>query len=321
MAKAVFESKADVVVLDLEDAVAPSRKADARSSLKSFFSLPSVSGSSSSSSSGSGSSFNSSDISSVAPSSRRADIVVRVNCPKSSPWGVDDLALLSQLLRSQGAEGSISAVLLPKVESSAGATSAREQLNDGGSTPLWAMIETARGVINCVEIARSEAVEGLVFGSNDLTKDLRAQHTPSREPLLYAMSRCVLAARSEGKAVLDGVHIDIKDLSGLRDSCAQGRALGFDGKSLIHPMQVPVANECFSPSAAELAHAHAVVAAWDAAAGSGADSSGSGSREQGVIVVNGQMIEALHVEQARLLLQEQAAIDSAAAAAHSQTQQ
>jgi citrate lyase subunit beta/citryl-CoA lyase len=135
----------------------------------------------------------------------------------------------------------------------------------------------------------------LVFGSNDLTKELRAKHTFSREPLLFSMSQCILAARAERKRVLDGVHINLTDDVGLAASCEQGRNLGFDGKTLIHPNQVLVANDAYSPSSEEVQSALEIVAAWEAASTDG---------KGGVISLNGKMIEYLHVEQAMIVISE-----------------
>lgn len=158
--------------------------------------------------------------------------------------------------------------------------------------PIWAMVETALGVINAEAIASSPSVTALVFGSNDLTKELKAKHTLTREPLLYAMSKTINAARAYNKYVIDGVHLDIQDNDGLRMSCVQGRNLGFDGKSLIHPSQVEITNECFSPSEAEILLAKRIVTAYDEAMASG----------KGVCTVDGKMVEYLHVCNAHYIL-------------------
>lgn len=158
--------------------------------------------------------------------------------------------------------------------------------------PIWAMIETTQGVINVEAIASSLSVTALVFGANDLTKDLKAKHTPSREPLLYAMSKTINAGRAYNKYVIDGVHLDIQDNDGLRMSCIQGRNLGFDGKSLIHPNQIEITNECYSPSESEVLLAEKIVSAYTEAM----------SKGKGVCTVDGKMVEYLHVCNAQYIL-------------------
>jgi citrate lyase beta subunit len=155
-------------------------------------------------------------------------------------------------------------VVLPKVEGEgvierAGEVIRRHRPSGMKPLPMWAMIETCKGVLNVHSIAKHPLVHCLVFGSNDLTKDLRAKHTPQREPLLFSMSHCILAARAEHKRVMDGVHIELQDLEGLRLSCEQGRNLGFDGKTLIHPTQIDIANAAYSPTGEDVAAAHSIV--------------------------------------------------------------
>jgi citrate lyase beta subunit len=193
-------------------------------------------------------------------------------------------------------------VILPKVEDEASIDHAHDiiqKYRPAGMDPLpiWTMIETPRGVLNAHGIAKHHLVKCLVFGSNDLTKELHAKHTFNREPLLFSMSQCILAARAEKKLVLDGVHIHLNDADGLSASCTQGRSLGFDGKTLIHPNQVDVANIAYSPSAEEVTSALEVVAAWE-----DASSTSGGGGGGGVISVNGKMIEYLHVEQAMIVI-------------------
>lgn len=260
--------KADCYVYDLEDAVSALDKASARDTVSQF-------------------------VSSHRASSLAASCVIRVNCPLTSEWGESDLQRIAQL-------AAVDAILLPKVEGATAIDHANEIVQyyrPAGLKPLpvWSMIETPKGVLNAHSIAQHDLVECLVFGSNDLTKELQAKHTLTREPLLYSMSQCILAARAENKLVLDGVHINLNDIDGLSLSCEQGRNLGFDGKTLIHPNQVETANRVYSPSAEELAAALEVVRAWD-----NASTEGSG----GVISVGGVMIEYLHVEQARALISE-----------------
>ena len=222
-----------------------------------------------------------------SPLRKGRQLAVRVNCPKTTSWGKDDiLSVLKAPLPD--------ALIIPKVddETIVALFKDLQKTAGAGPVPLWCMIETAKGVLNADRIAAEDGVHALVFGLNDLTKELKARHTPSREPLLYSMSRCILAARAAGKQVIDGVHLDIHDEAGLVRSCIQGRELGFDGKSLIHPNQVDVTNQHFSPSPVELELARKYVTAYDAARAEG----------KAVAVVDNRMIEELHVIQAQQML-------------------
>jgi citrate lyase subunit beta / citryl-CoA lyase len=250
---------ADAIVFDLEDAVGPNNKLSARQSVCKF--LNSHTG--------------------------KPARIVRVNCPLTTEWGKDDLKAVANL--------PIDALILPKVENSDAISYAVDVIGQQSKNtlPIWTMIETAKGVLNSAKIARDPNVHCLVFGSNDLTKDIRAKHTATREPLIFSMSQCILAARAEGKRVLDGVHIDINDLDGLAASCVQGRNLGFDGKTLIHPNQVDTANAAYSPSAAEIELSNKIIEAWNVAK----------REKKGVVTVDGRLVEALHVEQAQLVLE------------------
>lgn len=210
---------------------------------------------------------------------------LRINDPNTA-FGLKDLDALKRL----APVFPFSAVVLPKVESPDTVTEVARVLNN--SLPIWCMIETAKGVLRAASIAELPEVSTLVLGSNDLTKDLHARHTPSREPLLLSMATCVLAARAHRKAVLDGVHIDIDDDTGLRNACVQARDMGFDGKTLIHPRQIDITNEVFSPSATEIIQARKIVDAWEVAQKAG----------QGVVLVEGKLVEYLHVEDAQRLL-------------------
>jgi citrate lyase subunit beta/citryl-CoA lyase len=158
-------------------------------------------------------------------------------------------------------------------------------------TSLWAMVETPRAMLHCEEIAAaSDRLTVLVMGTNDLAKELHAEHVPGREPLLTGLSLCLLAARATGTEILDGVYNDVKDAEGFAAECAQGRQLGFDGKTLIHPGQVDPCNAAFAPSEAAVDDARAVLAAWEAGAGAG------------VVTLNGRLVESLHVETAQRVL-------------------
>ncbi len=248
---------ADGLILDLEDAVAPGAKAEARRLV-------------------------------VAALARGGyglrETVVRVN-GSSTPWGPDDLAAAA----GSGAD----AVLLPKVESAAEVRAAQSALDAAGAPGalrLWCMIETPRGVLALREIAAATPrLACLVAGTSDLVKDLRARHTPGRAEVLASLSLLVLAARANGLAALDGVHLDLADDAGFDAACRQGRDLGFDGKTLVHPRTIDAANRAFAPTAEEVAAARVVIEAHAAAARAGS----------GVVVVGGRLVEALHVEEAR----------------------
>ena len=214
----------------------------------------------------------------------RREIIVRVNGP-STPWGEADLAAAA----SFGAD----AILLPKVETDDAIRKAEAILNAHGAPadlPIWCMIETPLGVLNSKDIAfASPRVGGLVMGTSDLAKDLNATHTPERLPMLASLGLCVLAARAAGIVILDGVHLDLDDTEGFEFSCRQGRDFGFDGKTLIHPKTVDAANAIFAPSESDIAWANKIIAAHAEAEKAG----------KGVVVVDGRLVENLHVEAAK----------------------
>ncbi len=196
------------------------------------------------------------------------------------------------------------AIVLPKVESAsqvAEAANILAQLNARPGITIWAMIETPMSIFKLPEITSSHPLlEALVLGTSDLVKDLHARHTPTRIETLTALSLSVLAARAHGLCVLDGVHLSLDDEDGLRQSCIQGRDMGFDGKTLIHPSQIALANEIFGPSEAEIKEAQERIAAYDAAIQSGA----------GIAVLNGKLIEELHIQDAKRILALASAIKS-----------
>ena len=246
---------ADALVLDLEDAVAPDMKAQARAQV----------------------------VAAVrAGGYGRREIVVRVNA-LGTPWGRDDLSAVA----AAGAD----AVLLPKVESAETVTAVTAVL--GAAPAVWCMLETPRGILNASSIATaSPRVAALVMGTSDLTKDLHARATRERVPLLTSLQLCVLAARAAGITALDGVHLDLDDDAGFAAACRQAADFGFDGKTLIHPTQVATANEVFAPAAGDVDWARRVIAAHaDAVAGG-----------RGVVVLDGRLIENLHVDDARRVL-------------------
>jgi citrate lyase subunit beta/citryl-CoA lyase len=213
------------------------------------------------------------------------ELVVRVN-PLDTPWGHADLAAAATL--------PIDAVLLPKVESADRVRltiSLLEALGAPERLAVWCMIETPLGILEAREIAAaSPRLAVLVLGTSDLTKDLHAIATRDRLPLLTALGLAMLAARAHGLAI--GVHLDLSDEEGFALVCRQGRELGFDGKTVIHPMQIGPANIAFAPSAAEVEWSRRIIAAHAAAATAG----------KGVALVDGKLIETLHVENARRLL-------------------
>jgi len=257
---------ADALVFDLEDAVAPDAKPQARR-----MAVAAARGGG------------------YAP----REVVIRVNA-LDTPWGRDDLAA--------AAESGADAVLLPKVESAAVVHAAVGALDAAGGPadlPLWCMLETPRGILRAEAIAAAgPRVAALVMGTSDLTKDLRARHTPDRLPLTTSLGLCVLAARAHGLAALDGVHLDLDDEVGFLAACRQAAAMGFDGKTLIHPRTIAAANDAFSPSPDEVARARRIIDAHaDAVA-----------RGQGVVVVDGRLVENLHVEDAHRLAALAAAI-------------
>lgn len=247
---------ADGLILDLEDAVAPDAKVAARERV----------------------------VAAVrAGGWGPREVLVRANAA-DTPWGADDLAALA----GSGADG----VVLSKVERPETVQAAEAALAAGGAPSnlmLWCMIETPLGVLNAAAIAGSSArLDGLILGTSDLAKDLRAAHEPGRQPLLTALGLCLLAGRAYGLAVIDGVHLDLEDEAGFAESCRQGAALGFDGKSLIHPKTIAAANAAFAPSTEAVETALRVIAAHAAALAAG----------QGVTVVDGRLVEALHVSDA-----------------------
>lgn len=248
---------ADALILDLEDAVAPSAKEGARRQVLAAL---------------------------AAGGYGHREVVLRVN-GAATPWGAEDLAAAAR----SGAH----AVLLPKVEGAEQVRAAERALAAAGAPDalaLWCMIETPRGVLAAAEIAAATPrLACLVMGTSDLVKDLHARHTAGRSEVLVALGTVLLAARANGLAALDGVHLDLADAAGLEAACRQGRDLGFDGKTLIHPSTIEVANRVFAPAPDELEEARRIIAAHAEAEAAG----------RGVVVVGGRLVEALHVEQAR----------------------
>jgi len=248
---------ADALIFDLEDAVAPEAKLMARKQI----------------------------IDAVAAGGYgKREVLIRTN-GLNTPWGYDDLVAVAKA----GAD----AVLLPKVESAEMVRQAETVLESHGAPSdlaIWCMMETPRGMLHAEEIAdASPRLGGLVMGTSDLAKDLQAQHTAMRLPLITALGLCLLAARAARIAILDGVFLDLNDHEGFVDSCRQGAELGFDGKTLIHPKQLAAANEVFAPSEEELRLSRRIIDAYAAAEAEG----------KGVVLVDGKLIEKLHVDHAK----------------------
>jgi citrate lyase subunit beta/citryl-CoA lyase len=255
------EIAADVLILDLEDAVAPEAKAEARARVCTAV---------------------------TAGGYGRRELVIRVN-GVGTPWFSEDMAA--------AVEAKPQAILVPKVSSPETLHEIGHRLNGLWADPaiaVWAMIETPLAILDVERIARAarDPVTRLacfVMGTNDLAKETRARFVPGRAPMLPWLTSALLAARAHGIDILDGVYNDIKDEAGFQAECAQGRDLGFDGRTLIHPSQVAVANAVFAPDEAELAKARAIIAAFDLPENAG----------KGAIQLDGRMVERLHAEMAR----------------------
>ncbi len=248
---------ADALILDLEDAVSPDSKELARKQVCDAV---------------------------IAGGFGHREIAIRAN-GLDTPWGRDDL--------KAAAAAKPDAILVPKISSAAMIQQIESLLEEAGvanHTRLWAMMETPLGILRALEIAgSSKRLEVLVMGTNDIAKELHAQHVPGRVPMLGSLSMCLLAARAHGLTIVDGVYNDIKNAEGFEAECVQGMQMGFDGKTLIHPNQVEPCNKVFSPSEAELEMARKIIAAFDEAKAQG----------KGVATVDGRMIENLHVDNAK----------------------
>ncbi|MFQ5959291.1 MAG: HpcH/HpaI aldolase/citrate lyase family protein [Alphaproteobacteria bacterium] len=232
----------------------------------------------------------------------RRELVVRVN-GLATPWGYDDLVAVA----ASGAH----AVLLPKVGSADMVEQAVAVLEANGAPPdldVWCMMETPIGMLHAEEVAGAHPrVACLVMGTSDLAKDLHASHTRERLPMLTSLGLCLLAARAHDVAIVDGVHLDLQDDEGFEHACRQGVELGFDGKTLIHPKTIAKANEIFAPSEDEVAWSKKIIAAHAEAAAEG----------KGVVVVDGRLVENLHVENAHRVVALAEAIAGLEAAAAS----
>ena len=249
----------DAIIFDLEDAVAIDEKVNARTLLA--------------------------DTLTGTDYGPRAKLV-RIN-GFDTEWGAQDLEVIARARPE--------AILLPKVNGAQDIEALARLLdarNDTAETRIWAMMETPLGVLNATAIAAAPRMAGFVMGTNDLAKELGCRFRPDRLPMQMALQTCLMAARAQGLVAVDGVYNAFKDDDGLRAECTQGRDLGFDGKTLIHPAQLAVANEVFAPDPAELDLARRQIAAFDEATAQG----------QGVAVVDGKIVENLHIVTARALL-------------------
>lgn len=254
---------ADAVIIDLEDAVAPSEKEMARQNLEDFFAKRPTGG---------------------------PETIIRVN-ELGGEWGYQDLQAACACAPD--------AILLPKVNGPKDIVALRQAMNvlAGQAIDIWAMIETAKGIVNLPALValgedRGIGVVCLVAGTNDLAKETGVLVTPDRQYLISWLQHIVLAARAGGLAAIDGVSNALRDIDAFQQECASGRALGFDGKTLVHPLQIEPANQAFSPVGAEISAAREILAAFAAPENAG----------KGVIKLDGRMVELLHLEQARAVL-------------------
>lgn len=249
----------DAIIFDLEDAVSPDEKPAARKQL----------------------------IAALQEDYGSRARILRIN-GLDTEWGADDA-------RAFADSADVDAILIPKVN-------APEDLDRVAALapdrPLWAMMETPQGMLNAAAIAAHPRLAGMVMGTNDLAKEIHARFRPDRLPMQAGLGLCVLAAKAHGRIIIDGVYNAFKDEDGLRAECVQGRDMGFDGKTLIHPAQLAVTNEVFAPSEEEIALAQRQIEAFDAAQAEG----------KGVAVVDGRIVENLHVATARQILAQAEAI-------------
>ena len=248
----------DGLILDLEDAVAPDAKPAARDAVAAA---------------------------AASGDYGRRTVTIRVNAI-GTEWHDADIVAAS--------EAGPAAIVVPKVggaDEVRSLVAAMERAGAPDHTVLWAMVETPAAILDALAIARaSERLGAFVLGTNDLVKELYAEHVPGRAPILHSLHTALLAGRAAGIAVIDGVYNDVKDTEGFLAECEQGRQMGFDGKTLIHPGQVEGANTAFAPSEQAVADARGLVQAWE------------GGKGAGVVTYNGRMVESLHVESARRTL-------------------
>jgi citrate lyase subunit beta/citryl-CoA lyase len=266
---------ADGLILDLEDSVAPEAKALARGQIAAAV---------------------------VAKGFGRREVLIRVN-GLDTPWWTDDVTMAGQA-RPDG-------ILVPKISSVGDLKAIADRLTGINADPairVWAMIETARAVLDAEELASASRdpkmrLAGFVFGPNDLSRETRIRMQPGRAAMLPLITHCVLASHAYGLEILDGPYSDFSNVDGFGQECAQGRDLGFDGKTLIHPGQIEACNAIFTPPAEEVAHARKIIAAFGRPE----------NAPRGAIQLDGQMVERLHAEMARRTI---AIADAIAAMGH-----
>jgi citrate lyase subunit beta / citryl-CoA lyase len=252
---------ADGIILDLEDAVAPDAKADARKQVAEAV---------------------------KASGFGAREVFVRVN-GIDTPWHADDM--------NAAAHAAPDAILVPKISDFEQVEMMGRRLLDMSTdhkTRIWAMIERPFAILNIRDIAAAAKdsetrLSGFVLGTNDLAKETGARIMPGRAPMLSWLSTCILAARAFGIAILDGVYNDLSNAKGFADECAQARDLGFDGKTLIHPSQIAPCNEAFSPSEEDIAQARKIIAAFERPE----------NKDKGVVQLDGRMVERMHADIAR----------------------
>ena len=252
---------ADGLILDLEDSVAPDAKARAREQIAAAI---------------------------AARGFGRREILIRTNS-LDTPWWNDDVAM--------AAKAGSDAILVPKISSVDELSTIDQQLSKIGADPsvkVWAMIETARAVLDAGELASvarnaNARLAGFVFGPNDISRETRIRMLPGRAAMIPMFTHCVLAARAHGLEILDGPYGDIGNVGGFAAECAQARDLGFDGKTLIHPSHIDACNAIFTPPAEEVAEARKIVAAFERPE----------NASRGAIQLDGRMVERLHAEMAR----------------------
>jgi citrate lyase subunit beta/citryl-CoA lyase len=252
---------ADGIILDLEDSVAPDAKAAAREQIAQAI---------------------------AAGGFGRREVLIRINA-LDSPWWIDDVTMAGKA-RPDG-------ILVPKISSVEDLSAVADRLGDINadmSIRVWAMIETARAVLHAEELAAASRdsemrLAGFVFGPNDISRETRIRMLPGRAAMLPMISHCVLATRLHGLQILDGPYSDLRNAEGFAEECAQGRDLGFDGKTLIHPGQIDACNLTFTPPAEEVAHARKIIAAFER----------QENAARGAIQLDGQMVERLHADMAK----------------------
>ena len=252
---------ADGIILDLEDSVAPDAKPAARDQIAQAV---------------------------AAGGFGRREVLIRINA-LDSPWWTDDVAMASKARPD--------AIVVPKISSVEDLSAVAGRLDDGNADPalmVWAMIETSRAVLHAEELAAASRdagmrLAGFVFGPNDISRETRIRMLPGRAAMLPMITHCILATRLHGLEILDGPYSDIGNTAGFAEECAQGRDLGFDGKTLIHPGQIDACNAIFTPPVEEVAQARKIIAAFERPE----------NAARGAIQLDGRMVERLHADMAR----------------------